>query len=783
MKRFYIAALLLLASLGAALAQPKPAVQSQVYSSWVQTGRAADIIATTTSFNEALGTLAPVAVVYNQGINWAYVAPSTTSISQVTVASGIPIPPGSCAWIGLAGQTNIAAIATGDTTLQIALGYGVPGSCGGSGGSGGGAVFGPTGVGVPANFPPVLIGGTADGTASGLMQPWHVGAGGVGFINCANCSGSGASGVDEATFTPGSPTVMAPGGGFFQTNALNNPLTNLKMGMWQFTANRAGFVNLRNASGTEIGTSAVPLYVQGQFWQALQPISGTVTALQGTTPWTTSTPDTRPGNSTITTQDVVSGSSVGQNGTTIWSGSPTAGSTYPLAINGQGVVRFGVTGTWTGTLTFEGSVDLGVTWVSQPVRVTGTSFTGASITANGQFLLDTSGLTNVRLRSTAVMTGTAIVNSNEGTNPGAVQVLNPIRIYDNVSGQTATIKPANTAPVAGDTSTVVSLNPNGTLPPFSSTPTFNCGTGCGGSGSANPSVSATATGVPGSATYLGMNVGGNLTGVPGTANGVKTDSSGVTQPVSGLFWPYSMGQQVAGASIPVVLPSAQQAALTPPTSVGISGNLPPFASTPTFNIGLMPSITGSVGITGTLPPFTTPPTVNVGTGAAIAPFSAYVKASMSRLANTTTYTTNTGWNSVTPTFFSFTAACRVNGGQVLIPQIDIFSSNNPTLPLSGTLWLFSGIPGTNISDNQTFAIASSDFSNLTGSYAGFPFSLTNSQGNGGASNSSTSLTGVTYHGSCASGTTTITGMVEVTNAYVPASGEILTVGIATVGTN
>lgn len=48
----------------------------------------------------------------------------------------------------------------------------------------------------------------------------------------------------------------------------------------------------------------------------------------------------------------------------------------------------------------------------------------------------------------------------------------------------------------------------------------------------NPSVSATGAAVPGSATYGGMDVGGNLTGLTGTANGLKVDGSAVVQPVS-----------------------------------------------------------------------------------------------------------------------------------------------------------------------------------------------------------------------------------------------------------
>lgn len=58
----------------------------------------------------------------------------------------------------------------------------------------------------------------------------------------------------------------------------------------------------------------------------------------------------------------------------------------------------------------------------------------------------------------------------------------------------------------------------------------NCIVGCNG---ANASVGLTGGAVPTSATYLGMLVGGNLTGVPGTANGLKVDGSAVTQPVSG----------------------------------------------------------------------------------------------------------------------------------------------------------------------------------------------------------------------------------------------------------
>ncbi|WP_050400368.1 hypothetical protein [Bradyrhizobium embrapense] len=165
-------------------------------------------------------------------------------------------------------------------------------------------------------------------------------------------------------------------------------------------------------------------------------------------------------------------------------------------------------------------------------------------------------------------------------------------------------------------------------------------------------------------------------------------------------------------------------------------------------------------------------------------FAAYATASITRPANTTTYTVNTGWNNATSgatNFFTLSGVCRVNGGQVLITRTDIWSSANPTLKLSGVLWLFSATPGTNVNDNAAFNITSADFANLTGSFNGTPFTLGSNQSSG--SNSGVSLSGAPYQAQCTSGTQNIIGMVEVTNPYVPVSGEVLRVGIATVGLN
>jgi hypothetical protein len=159
-------------------------------------------------------------------------------------------------------------------------------------------------------------------------------------------------------------------------------------------------------------------------------------------------------------------------------------------------------------------------------------------------------------------------------------------------------------------------------------------------------------------------------------------------------------------------------------------------------------------------------------------------SSVVRPANTTTYTANTGWCHATSScssVYTFTNACRANGGEIVISGIDLWSSNNPSVKLAGVLYVFNVTPGTVIADNAAFQIASSDFGNLTGSFNGIAFTLGNQQASG-AANSGMSLA-ANMPARCASGSTTLYGMVEVTNAYVPASGEVLNINLHTVGVN
>lgn len=77
--------------------------------------------------------------------------------------------------------------------------------------------------------------------------------------SCTGCA-PGSGFADETAFVPGTTNIV-PSGGFFQTTATNNALTDGRAGSVQLTSTRAVFTNLRNAAGTEIGTAGAPVQV------------------------------------------------------------------------------------------------------------------------------------------------------------------------------------------------------------------------------------------------------------------------------------------------------------------------------------------------------------------------------------------------------------------------------------------------------------------------------------------------------------------------------------------
>lgn len=210
--------------------------------------------------------------------------------------------------------------------------------------------------------------------------------------------------------------------------------------------------------------------VSGTFWQATQPVSGTVTANAGTnlntsalaldaslttidtdlksnvtlhagtnligkvgidqtTPGTTnkvstSTTDTAPATQNITAADVASSTATGANSQPIITGNPTANSFASFALAGLDTINVQISGTWLATLQAEVSFDGGTTWYIRGFHQAGTTVTSASVTANAAGNLNVAGCTHFRMRATAYVSGTAVVGIAGSANPSSIYLAN-----------------------------------------------------------------------------------------------------------------------------------------------------------------------------------------------------------------------------------------------------------------------------------------------------------------------------------------------------------------------
>lgn len=169
--------------------------------------------------------------------------------------------------------------------------------------------------------------------------------------------------------------------------------------------------------------------------------------------------------------------------------------------------------------------------------------TATGFTPNGSYTNSPMSVTGTT-SEVALPTGTAIAVENVGSNVAYVNL--------GTSGSVTATTAQQAIPVGGGCVLTVGSNTNIAAITGSSTSTLNLvggaglgqycwgGGSSGGSGS-NASVGTTGAAVPGSGTYVGMNVSGNLTGLTGTANGLKVDGSGVTQPISASTLPLPTG--------------------------------------------------------------------------------------------------------------------------------------------------------------------------------------------------------------------------------------------------
>lgn len=165
----------------------------------------------------------------------------------------------------------------------------------------------------------------------------------------------------------------------------------------------------------------------------------------------------------ITTQDLASTTTTGYANQSMITGTPTVNSVSAQPLASIQTVMVIITGTWTGTLSTEVSSDGGTIWEPRSVHVVGTPTFSSNITANVVGSMNGTAKTNVRVRATAPMTGTATVRFLISDNVSNIYVANSIKLVDSSSTTSTvglTIKAANTAATSADTSAVVSISPN-----------------------------------------------------------------------------------------------------------------------------------------------------------------------------------------------------------------------------------------------------------------------------------------------------------------------------------
>ena len=705
-------------------------------------------IAVTTS--AVTGTLpsGTVVVASNVGANTAYCALGGSSSTAQQ-----PIPAGGWFAFSVGSATQLTCItSTGTTTVNLVGGSGLPtGGGGGSGGSGGGSM--PTGSAGTPNASVLTVQGVSGGTSVPVTgnfwqstQPVSIsslpalsaGSNTIGAISntgfAATQSGTWNVGLSAGSNTVGKADVLGAAGATLDSAA--------------GTANSQALTIQGNSSGIAVPTSlaSLPSLAAGSATiGSIANINGTVSLPTGA-----ATSANQPTNAAQAS--TTSGQTGNLHMGAVTTSSPlyTSGQTDPLSLTTAGALRVDATATTqpiSGSVSISGTPSVSIS--GNPVLGAGSNTIGkADVVGNAGATLDSAaGTANSQALTIQGNSGGIAVPTSLASLPSLAAGSNTIGSINNISGAvslptgaaTSANQPTNAAQASTTTGQTGNLHMGAVT---TSSPSYT-------SGQTDP-LSIT------------------------TAGALRVDATATTQPISG---------SVSISGTPSVSVSG-----TPVLGAGSAtiGNVDQTAATAGFSKITDGTNTTAVKAASTAPAATDPAeVVTESPNSPLAPFAATSTSSLTRPSNTTTYTAGTGWNNATSSatgYFTFSSACRVNGGQVLIPQIDIWSSANPTTKLVGVVYLFDATIGTLGNDDAAFMIAPSDFANLTGNQQGLFFALLNSQASG-ASNSGLSLTGVNYRAQCASGTTSIYGMVEVLNAYAPASGEALHVTLHTIGAN
>lgn len=299
------------------------------------------------------------------------------------------------------------------------------------GGGGGNPAAGPTGAPVPgdADYIGFSVGGTLTGVSAATPLPVTIESG-VGDLNVNVAEYGGvATSLGQKTSAASMPVVIAS-----DQSAI--PVT--QSGTWNVGLNAGSNTigAISNTSFIATQTTGANLHVDVDNFPATQPVSGTVTALQGTSPWIVAGAGTAgsSGTAVLTIQGIAGGTSVPVTGTFNNSSvAPTPG--LPPA-----------------DATYVG----GLATTAAPTYTSG-DLEPLSLNLAGGLRVDGSGVTQpISAASLPLPTGasTSALQSNVQSAPGTPQTV-ALTIQGNASGVAV--------PVSGTVATTASVNSNATF--------------------------------------------------------------------------------------------------------------------------------------------------------------------------------------------------------------------------------------------------------------------------------------------------------------------------------
>lgn len=402
---------------------------------------AAQTLATVTTVSTVtnLAQLGGAAISMNTGVRDA-------GTQRVTIATDDSVPVTGTVTANAGTNLNTSALATNANLVKLLIGAGSS-----TASQSGPAIMGAVTTAAPSystsqvNWLSLTTAGALRIDGSGVTQP-------VSGTVTANIGTSGSLALDASVtglqVAQASTTSGQKGG--LTLAAVNNanpsysdgqtsPLSLTTAGLLRVSATLAAnqSVNIAQINGV---TTLVGNGVTGTGSQRVTIASDntafSVNAIQSGSWSVTATPptDVAPATQNITAQDTASTVTSGFNSQSIITGSATANSTAAFSISTEETIRMQVSGTWTGTLQTEISMDGGTTWYINGGHQSGTVFNSSSVTANAEISINVAGATNFRVRATAAVTGTATIKIIESMNTNFVFVSGPIKIVDGSGG-------------------------------------------------------------------------------------------------------------------------------------------------------------------------------------------------------------------------------------------------------------------------------------------------------------------------------------------------------------